>query len=449
MEIKKAEEYSSEVLCFVKVPVKDFFISDSRPEKIFIFIGCKINNMKILQSNTSKAIIFLGCRIYKLQVELSFIPNMQFVSSNIDKSSFKNSKLRELKFLNQLTDISPETAQYFNEQDLEKKETCTIADSTFIFCQLNQMYIEYTRFVNSVLKHCCIEKMKAGEDVKIERVDIRGSHFYEADWCDLRFDKITFSKGFFLTDFFEILLRLLSRLPLSNKIIIFFFPLKPNNVSKRVIEEEVAKSFLKFRQNIKKRLYNLRFLRLFRGRWIIDRCSTTIVKESHYNSVDFSKANSFYWYIEELDHIDKLKEKSLPFVAISYILVGHMRSIRMLLFRVAIFTLLFGIFYCSCADFKSGHSPFLSGTPITKRLKPSNLSIRVLINAEKSPLETGNYKTEIVIFMEKGYGYISLGALLAILVYYFTRPTSSPKRNNQKKLEKKPGRRKNGREKPT
>ncbi|HLP47234.1 MAG TPA: hypothetical protein VK469_14880 [Candidatus Kapabacteria bacterium] len=407
--LKDAQPFINTIYC--NCDITGFQLENSTTIKECLFIDCHLKCVKMENLDNPIRFTFLNCRISDLHIKDSYVRNIRFFNSEILNSLIEYSNLPGMIFSKNF----PEELRKKQEQLLPKSDKISqekqvfpgkreldflsVYKTEFLFCQLNSMKIDNTKFTYTDVKHCIIEELNISENVEFQNIDLRGSKFKKTDFGVGSFKKIKFTEEKFLIEWVSSLLVFLG------KVVSFFF-LETENIKKKIMW---------FRYFIKKILYKCKL------GFAADLLSSTNLQDIvEYKNANFPKEYNFLWHIQDLDFISHYKTKHRVLAKISFWTSNYLRSFLALaffsLFVVYFFSWLYSKYWTNLATGQSVNYFYLSFKIF------SNFGIYYKIDGCASP----EWLTKIFIIIEIIIGYFALGTLLSIILFPFTRKTSLP-----------------------
>ncbi|MCK4765420.1 MAG: hypothetical protein KAW12_24675 [Candidatus Aminicenantes bacterium] len=391
-----------------------------------IFVNSTIRKMTVSGIESAKRIIFINCKVRELLIEDSYLPHLQFIGCDIFDSKFENSNLPGLIFsgdtgkppgdaLTKIQKLLKKNSKKVFSKDLINESV--INRTEFLFCDLNDMLVDQTNFVDSKFKHCHIEQLKIMNDVVFQNIDFSGSKFIESSLGNCVFRKIKFRKGFFLVSWLDAVLRKL----LSTACLFVNFVLCKGHWNRSIKTEG---SLMHFRRFLKRFLYKCNKFHV-----LVDLISITNFREIRYKEADFSEEYHFWLHIQDLDFIHTFKERHPIFASITFWTSNHMRSFGALFFSSLFVVFVFSLLY------STGWTEFIYWANVGERGAAETyfyLSCKIFTNFGIDPFDAANWKTEFLVIAEIMIGYFALGTLLSIILFPFSRRSSMPQSNTKK-----------------
>lgn len=412
-------------MIYFNCDISDFHLEKSTTLEECIFIHCHFRSIRIINFLQFIQLTFLNCRISGLHIEESNIPNLRFFKSEINGARFQYSNLPGIVLSKNAPNGILRIQNKLIQGEKEKDETFMLAEidalllyrTEFLFCHLNDMHIDNTVFKETKLKHCTIQDMRISGNVEMSDIDFRGSNLLDSDFSECRFGSVKFNKS----KYFLEIIGLLFTFPYRKTIKIKY---KKICNSKREFDRLVFTKLVKMRTNIKRFMYKLK-LPTF-----ADLLSSVECQNVRYKDAENFEDYNFLWHIQELNFIYKFKMNHPIFAQITFWFSNYMRSFPALLAFSFLVVWLFSLLYETDRVLFSVWS--FAGYGEIPDVDTLYLSFKIFTNFGMDPIEAENFFTKFLTISEIVIGYFSLGSLLSIIIFPFTRMISLPGGSNKR-----------------
>lgn len=420
MEIKKAFGFETE-LTFRKC----------------VFYGCTIDSMEIKGLKDISGIYFVNCKIQNLKFNDVYAAQIYFGDCEINDSTFKFSILPGLTFSKfeqeRFEDIIDKVITGDREKAKEAKNQIRryssknkhkrkseIRSSKFLFCEINELYISNTELAKTNFKHSNIEYPIIKGNVEMRGISLEGTKIYGGCFKYCKLKDIKIKNGFLVPQLAGFIREIVAVVEFSLRNFIGRFSKKKsfNRIFKgESADIDIWRKVINFKKPFKKLLYKIPF-----GAFLADRLSSTEIKQTEFEEVNFSEDPLLARQIDDFKIIHNMKKKHPILAFFLFFTSNYRRSFMRFIFVSFCCIWIFSGIYCRSTftdDIQNSREFGHKLDYIDKFGYPEHpfyLSIEVYLGITTYPLKAKNESTKAWIIFERILGYGALASLLGILL---------------------------------